>query len=120
MGSAHDDKLWYEQLHHRTYAHMCRDDHIQIGHNDSSCELCPLCRANNEIERLQAKIDVERWRPIDTLDVARGTVLVWNGCDGVHVFSMLFDGPADRIRNLSDGFTHWMPEPCEPKAEGRS
>lgn len=28
-----------------TYAHMCRDGHVEIGHNDSSDEHCPLCRA---------------------------------------------------------------------------
>jgi hypothetical protein len=28
-----------------TYAHMCRDGHEQIGHNDSEHEMCPLCRA---------------------------------------------------------------------------
>ena len=27
------------------YAHMCRDGHQQIGHNDSEHEMCPLCRA---------------------------------------------------------------------------
>src|SRR3990167_85256 len=26
-----------------TYAHMCRDGHTEIGHNDSSSEMCPLC-----------------------------------------------------------------------------
>lgn len=27
-----------------SYPHMCRDDHIQIGHSDSEHEMCPLCR----------------------------------------------------------------------------
>lgn len=27
-----------------SYPHMCRDDHIQIGHKDSEHEMCPLCR----------------------------------------------------------------------------
>lgn len=26
------------------YAHMCREDHVEIGHNDSENERCPLCR----------------------------------------------------------------------------
>lgn len=26
-----------------SYAHMCRDDHVEIGHNDSSDERCPVC-----------------------------------------------------------------------------
>jgi hypothetical protein len=25
-------------------AHMCRDGHVEIYHNDSSHEMCPLCR----------------------------------------------------------------------------
>lgn len=27
-----------------TYAHMCRDDHMEIGHNDSGREHCVVCR----------------------------------------------------------------------------
>lgn len=27
------------------YPHMCRDDHIEIGHSDGEHEQCPLCRA---------------------------------------------------------------------------
>lgn len=29
-----------------TYPHMCRDEHVEIGHSDNSSEQCPLCRAN--------------------------------------------------------------------------
>ncbi len=40
-----------------SYAHMCRDNHVQIGHNDSrDDEQCPLCRADAEIERLRAAL----------------------------------------------------------------
>lgn len=28
-----------------SYPHMCRMDHLQIGHSDSEHERCPLCRA---------------------------------------------------------------------------
>lgn len=31
----------------RTYPHMCRMDHPEIGHKDSDHERCPLCRAND-------------------------------------------------------------------------
>jgi hypothetical protein len=31
-----------------TPAHMCRDGHTQIWHNDSEHELCPLCRAERQ------------------------------------------------------------------------
>jgi hypothetical protein len=34
-----------EQAMTYSYPHMCRDEHIQIGHNDSEHERCPLCRA---------------------------------------------------------------------------
>lgn len=37
------------------YGHMCRDDHLQIGHKDSEHEQCPLCRALGELERLHEK-----------------------------------------------------------------
>ena len=33
-----------------TYAHMCRDEHQEIGHRDSEHERCPLCRANDAAE----------------------------------------------------------------------
>ncbi len=39
-----------------TYAHMCRDEHEQIGHNDSEHEMCPLCRVKAERDELAAKL----------------------------------------------------------------
>lgn len=27
----------------RTYPHMCRDGHVEIGFSDSTSEACPLC-----------------------------------------------------------------------------
>lgn len=30
--------------HAYAYPHMCRDGHVQIGHEDSEHEQCPLCR----------------------------------------------------------------------------
>jgi hypothetical protein len=36
-----------------TYAHMCRDQHVQIGHDDSgNDERCPLCRAIDALEQI--------------------------------------------------------------------
>ena len=36
-----------------SHAHMCRDQHIQIGHNDSGDdERCPLCRALDGLEQI--------------------------------------------------------------------
>lgn len=37
----------------RNYAHMCQDEHIEIGHNDSEHEMCPLCRAIAERDKLR-------------------------------------------------------------------
>lgn len=34
------------------YSHMCRDDHEQIGHNDSEHEMCPVCRAKGQHTQL--------------------------------------------------------------------
>jgi hypothetical protein len=38
-------------------AHMCRDDHVQIWHNDGEYEQCPLCRANYQTERLRDALE---------------------------------------------------------------
>lgn len=41
----------------RSYPHMCRDEHIEIGHADSGDdERCPLCRAKDHIEVLKEAI----------------------------------------------------------------
>ena len=32
------------------YASMCRSDHVEIAHNDSSDERCPLCRALDRLD----------------------------------------------------------------------
>ncbi len=37
------------------YPHMCRMDHVEIGHSDNSSEMCPLCRAIAEVHRSQDK-----------------------------------------------------------------
>lgn len=36
-----------------SYAHTCRDGHVQIGHNDSEHEQCPLCRALNALLKIK-------------------------------------------------------------------
>lgn len=45
-----------ERLKHNSYPHMCRDEHVQIGHADNSSELCPLCRVINERDALRAEV----------------------------------------------------------------
>lgn len=39
------------------YAHMCRMDHEEIGHNDSEHEDCPLCRMQNERDVLAERCE---------------------------------------------------------------
>ena len=46
-----------EALEARTYAHMCRMDHVEIVFNDSEVEPCPLCVANATITRLRALVE---------------------------------------------------------------
>lgn len=41
-----------EMISVSSYSHMCRDEHAQIGHDDSSSERCPLCRAMDALHRL--------------------------------------------------------------------
>ena len=48
------------------YAHMCRDGHVQIGHNDSEHEMCPLCRA---------LADRDHWREARRAAMEAGEIL---------------------------------------------
>jgi len=36
----------------RDYAHMCRMDHVQIGHNDSE-DGCPVCAALRDAQHIK-------------------------------------------------------------------
>jgi hypothetical protein len=61
----------------RSGAHMCRDDHIQIWHNDGEHEQCPLCLANYEIERLNDLLAAsERLRDHATKELGKDSLLV--------------------------------------------
>ncbi len=42
------------------YAHMCRDDHPQVGHNDSEHECCPVCRERDRADRAESNLAAER------------------------------------------------------------
>jgi ribosomal protein L37AE/L43A len=53
---AHVETLEREQ-ERMTYAHMCRDEHEQIGHNDSENERCPVCRERDRAERAEQARD---------------------------------------------------------------
>lgn len=56
-----------------TYAHMCRDGHDQIGHNDSSSEMCPMCRAIAALQKISDEGNdgqIDGYQAADTADVA--------------------------------------------------
>jgi hypothetical protein len=38
------------------YPHMCRDEHAEIGHADSSSEMCPLCREKARAHAAEAAL----------------------------------------------------------------
>lgn len=44
-----------------SYPHMCRSDHVEIGHRDGEHEQCPLCRAIGALEN--ARRDLLALRP---------------------------------------------------------
>lgn len=53
-----------------SYPHMCRDQHIQIGHNDSGDdERCPLCRALDGLEQI-AQVCLDNQGPSVRHDLA--------------------------------------------------
>lgn len=45
----------------RSYPHMCRDDHVEIGHFDSEYEQCPVCRATARAEQLRLELEKIAW-----------------------------------------------------------
>lgn len=59
-----------------TYPHMCRSDHIQIGHDDSEHELCPLCRVIGALERVVH--DVHEYERVNNLHPNPGRTECWD------------------------------------------
>ena len=57
------------------YPHMCRDDHPEIGHRDSSEELCPLCRVLNALEHV-TELLVDTWRTPMQNDAERQLAII--------------------------------------------
>lgn len=49
-----------------TFAHMCRDGHVIIGHNNSEHEMCPLCSVLSILRSLVDVIDVHYQRDFFT------------------------------------------------------
>jgi hypothetical protein len=39
----------------KSYPHMCRDEHDEIGFRNSEIELCPVCEAKNRAEKAEAE-----------------------------------------------------------------
>lgn len=54
-----------------SYAHMCRDGHIQIGHNDSEHEECPYCRLLNLLDRVEDEYSDDQYLSLATLSEIR-------------------------------------------------
>lgn len=36
------------------YPHMCRDEHVEIGHADSEHERCPMCRLRDALYHINS------------------------------------------------------------------
>lgn len=62
----------------RTYPHMCRMDHVQIGHSDSEHEQCPLCRVIGALEAARESVEAPSTRGerrlLETIDAALNSV----------------------------------------------
>lgn len=60
------------------YAHMCRMDHEEIGHNDSEHEDCPLCRMQNDRDALAERCE----KLLEALrEAERGFELAYNAAE---------------------------------------
>ena len=59
----------------RGYAHICRDNHVQIGHNDSDHEQCPVCRERNRADHAEVQLAAER-QARETLEQAAKALVV--------------------------------------------
>lgn len=65
------------------YSHMCRDGHVQIGHNDSTEDRCPVCRERDRADRAEERYQEEHaivdrvWEAlgIDTYEGAGGKAI---------------------------------------------
>jgi hypothetical protein len=84
-----------------TYAHMCRDEHVQIGHNDSEHEMCPVCRAKAEADHLragiQAFLDGDYEPKVKKIDKCPHGVYGYDACEACieqHFYRLLNPDPA--------------------------
>lgn len=56
----------------RTYAHMCRMDHIEIGHNDSGDdERCPVCRVMDALAAERARREAAEGALVEAIQAIR-------------------------------------------------
>ena len=88
-----------EALEARTYAHMCRMDHVEIGFNDSEVEPCPLCVANGTITRLRALVE-SAYRDAELLRSALQGIIVEFHARGLAVPNRLWKQAADALDRL--------------------
>jgi hypothetical protein len=54
-----------------SYPHMCRDEHVEIGHSDSEHEMCPLCRALGALVNAEERLAALSWTPISEDNMPR-------------------------------------------------
>jgi hypothetical protein len=101
---------------------MCRDDHVEIGHNDSSQERCPVCRERdraNSLEDVKRAVEEGRKR----LDAAGVPKAGWTVCDDHSCQSQI--GHRIRVlhlqmedwRKCSDGFEELWKAGKQEKAD---
>jgi hypothetical protein len=74
----------------RSYPHMCRDEHVEIGHSDSSDdERCPLCRVISALQSVLEENDEFRatlpadWEGDTLHDACEEAKKVLNGVVGL-------------------------------------
>lgn len=99
----------------RSYPHMCRMDHEEIGHRDSSEERCPMCRMRDEYE---AQLAQYRWRRVEEERPMEGLRVLAYPADDIAVVTLRYD--TEGREYWEDDYmtqmwpTHWMPLPPAP------
>lgn len=100
----------------KSYPHMCRMDHIEIGHRDSSEERCPMCRMRDEYE---SQLDRYRWRRVEEeMPEERAIVLAqaFFFVEQVETIKAFQDeGEWFTVLGSRIAVTHWMPLPPAPE-----